>query len=107
MAQVGDSLARHEGHDGDDDQEQNQVPNQVPKQVPNQVPNPALPPINPFLPNAPIVPGAPPRPQLNLSHFKSKYASKPDKDVEAHILRMNNWMNTHKFLDQVKVQRFC
>ena len=36
-----------------------------------------------------------------------KYAGKPDKDVEAHLLRMNDWMNTHAFLDQVKVQRFC
>ena len=24
-----------------------------------------------------------------------------------HLLRKNDWMDTHKFLDQVKVQRFC
>ena len=39
--------------------------------------------------------------------FKPKYAGKPEKDVEAHLLRMNDWMDTHKFLEQVKVQRFC
>ena len=27
--------------------------------------------------------------------------------MEAHFLRMNDWMDTHKFLDQVKVQRLC
>ena len=59
------------------------------------------------MPNAPIAPGAPPRPQLNWSHFKPKFAGKLDKDVEAHLLRMNDWMDTHEFLDQVKVQRLC
>ena len=46
-------------------------------------------------------------PQLNWSHFKPKYSGNPDEDVEAHLLRMNDWMDTHKFLDQVKVQRIC
>ena len=50
---------------------------------------------------------APLRSQLNWSHFKPKYAGKPDKDAEAHLLRMNDWMDTHKFPDDVKVQRFC
>ena len=27
--------------------------------------------------------------------------------MEAHLLRMNDWMDTHDFQDQVKVQRFC
>ena len=27
--------------------------------------------------------------------------------MEAHLLRMNNWMDTHDFQDQVKVQRSC
>ena len=95
MAQVGDGPAINKGGDGDDNQD------------PNQVPNPALPPINPSLPNAQIAPGAPPRPQLNWSHFKAKYAGTPDEDVEAHLHRTNDWKDTHKFLDQVKVQRFC
>ena len=59
------------------------------------------------MPNSSIVPQAPQRPQLNWSHFKPKYAGRPDKDVEAHLLRMNDWMDTHEFPEQVKVQRFC
>ena len=77
----------------DDNQDQNQVPNQVP--------------LNPFLPNTPIAPRAPPRLQLNWSHFKPKFAGKQDKEMEAHLLRTNDWMDTHRFPDQVKVQRFC
>ena len=96
---------------------QNQNPNQNtnpnPNQVPNQNPptdeNPQNPPpsLNPFMPTAPVVPAVPQRPQLNWSHFKPNYAGKPDEDAEAHLLRTNNWMDTHEFLDQVKVQRFC
>ena len=46
-------------------------------------------------------------PQLNWSHIKPKYSGKTDEDVEAHLLRTNDWMDTHGFPDQVKVQRFC
>ena len=46
-------------------------------------------------------------PLLNCSHFKPEYLGKPVKDAEAHLLRMNDWMDTHKFPDKVKVQRFC
>ena len=53
--------------------------------------------------NIPVVQTVPQRPQLNWSHFKSKYADKPDEDVEAHLLRTNDWMDTNKFPDQVKV----
>ena len=44
---------------------------------------------------------------MNWSHFKPEYSSKPEEDVEAHLLRTNDWMNTHDFPDGVKVQRFC
>ena len=44
---------------------------------------------------------------LNWSHFKPEYSGKPDNDAEAHLLRMNDWMDTHGFPDQVKVQRVC
>ena len=64
MAQVGDGPVINPDGSGDDNQ--NQDPNQNPNQVPNQDPLP----LNPFLPNTPIVPGAPLRPQLNWSHFK-------------------------------------
>ena len=45
--------------------------------------------------------------QMNWSHFKPEYSGKPEEDVEAHLLRTNDWMNTHDFPDGVKVQRFC
>ena len=44
---------------------------------------------------------------MNWSHFKPEYSGKPEEDVEAHLLRTNDWMNTHDFPDGVKVQRFC
>ena len=90
----------------------NEEPDKNPDENPNAGPNPGLnqnppPLLNPFLPNAHMAPAAPPRPQLNWSHFKPKHAGKPDKDAEAYSLRMNDWMDTHNFQDQVKVQRFC
>ena len=50
---------------------------------------------------------APHVPLLNWSHFKPEYSGKPDEDIEAHLLRTNDWMDTHGFQDNVKVQRFC
>ena len=79
-----------------DDRAVNENPNQNPNQAKvnaqdnNQEQN--LPPQNPFLPNAPLIPGAPPRPQLNWSHVKPEFAGKPEEDAE-HLLRMNNWMD--------------
>ena len=99
----------HQNPNQNANQNLNQVPddnNQSQNPPPNDPFNP-LPPPNPFLPNAPIAPGVPQRPQLNWSHFKPKYAGKPEEDVEPHLLRMNDWMDTHDFQDQVKVQRFC
>ena len=43
---------------------------------------------------------------LNWSNFKPEFSGKPDKDAEAHLLCSNDWMNTHHFIDGVKVQRF-
>ena len=40
---------------------------------------------------------------MNWSHFKPKFSDKPDEDVEAHLLRTNDWMTTHDFPDAVKV----
>ena len=59
------------------------------------------------MPNAPQAMQIPHVPQLNWSHFKPKYSGKPDEDAEAHLLRTNDGMDTQKFPDQVKVQRFC
>ena len=44
---------------------------------------------------------------MNWSHFKPKFSGKQDEDVEAHLLRTNDWMATHDFPESVKVQRFC
>ena len=35
-----------------------------------------------------------PMPQLNWSHLMPEFAGKPDEDVEAHLLRTNDWMDT-------------
>ena len=85
----------------------NQNPNQVQDNVQNDDPGENPPPYNPFLPNAPIVPGVPQRPKLKWSHFKWEYAGKQEEDAEAHLLRTNDWMDTYDFQDHVKVQRFC
>ena len=63
-------------------------------------------------PAQPIIPGAQPiqpdaMPQLNWSHFKYEFPGKPDKAVEVHLLRTNDWMDTHAFPEGVKVQHFC
>ena len=40
-------------------------------------------------------------PQLNSSHFKPEFSGKPE-DAEVHLLRMNDWMDTHQFQEGVK-----
>ena len=40
---------------------------------------------------------------MNWSHFKPEYSGKPEEDVEAYLLRTNDWMNMHDFPDGVKV----
>ena len=44
---------------------------------------------------------------LNWPHFKPKFAGRLEEDVEAHLLCTNDWMITHNFPNDVKVQRFC
>ena len=79
-----------------------QNPNQAQGNVQDDIQGQNPPPHIPFLPNAPIVPGVPQRSQLNWSHFKPKYAGKLEEDAEAHLLRTNDWMDTHNFQEQVK-----
>ena len=43
---------------------------------------------------------------MNWSHFKPEYSGKPEEDVEAHLLRTNDWMNTHDFPDACKSSKF-
>ena len=46
-------------------------------------------------------------PQLNWSYFKPEFSGKPEEDAVAHLLRTNDWMETHNFPDDAKVQIFC
>ena len=107
-----DSPPVNQNQNQNQNQNANQNPNQVPddnnqgQNLPPNDPFNPLPPQNPFLSNASIAPGVPQRPQLNWSHFKPEYTGKPEEDAEAHLVRMNDWMDTHDFQDQVKVQRF-
>ena len=42
---------------------------------------------------------------LNLSHFKPEFVDRPEEDAEAHLLHTNDWMLTHNFPNDMKVQR--
>ena len=70
-------------------------PNQLkqPNQLPNQVQN------------FPIAMAHPH--QLHWSYFKPQFSGKPEEDAEEHLLRTNDWMETHNFPDDQKVRRFC
>ena len=87
-------------------EEPNQVPNQPidlpveePKQ-PNQLNQPPNLPINASDPMAN-------QQQLNWSYFKPEFSGKPEEDTEAHLLKTNDWIDTHNFPDDAKVRRFC
>ena len=45
--------------------------------------------------------------QLNWSDFRPEFSGKPEEDVEAHLLRKEDWMVTHDFPDDQKVRQFC
>ena len=51
---------------------------------------------------------APHRTPLNWTHFKPEFSGKPDKDAEAHLLRTNDWMDTHiDFRKMIKFRDFA
>ena len=82
----------------------------VPPASPVQLPIPPVqlivPPAQPIAPpTQPIQPAS--MPQLNWSHFKPEFTCKPDEDVEAHLLRANDWVDTDAVPEGVKVQHFC
>ena len=58
-------------------------------------------------PGQPAVPPAHVGYQLNWSHFRPEFTGRPEEDVEAHLLHTNDWMNTHNFPGDERVQRFC
>ena len=73
--------------------------------------NPPIPPV-PQIPHVPQVPQVSQQPilhmpSLNWSHFKPKFSGKPDEDANAHLHRTNDWMDTHRFQNNDKVQRLC
>ena len=87
-----------------------------PPNTPNQTnpPNPSNPPIPPNPPTPPPNPQDPmnlpdpPQPhQLNWSYFKPVFSGKTEEDTMVHLLKTNDWMQTHKFPDDTKVRRFC
>ena len=75
--------------------------------LPGPAPHKEDPPLQPAPQPVPLQPGQQAQMHMNWSHFKPEYSGKPEEDVEAHLLRTNDWMNTHDFPDGVKVQRFC
>ena len=70
---------------------------------------PAEEPQNPGNPNQILV--QPPIPMannhLNWSHFRPMFSGTSNEDAEAHLLRTEDWMNTHDFPEDQKVGRFC
>ena len=76
--------------------------------TPQDLPAPPAPPA-PHTPQAPQVlqQPVPHMPLLNWSHLKPEFSGKPYEDAEAHLLRTNDWMDTHRFQDNNKIQRFC
>ena len=53
-----------------------------------------------------LQPGQEVQMHMNWSHFKPEYSGKPEEDVEAHLLRTNDWMNTHDFPPALKFKGF-
>ena len=80
----------------------------LPPNPPNTPPNPPNPPTPPPNPEDPMNLPNPPQPQqLNLSYFKPEFSGKPEEDATVHLLKMNDWMETHNFPNDTKVRRFC
>ena len=44
---------------------------------------------------------------LNWSKFKPEFSGKPEEDAEAHLLDLNDWMEAHRFNEDIRVKRFC
>ena len=57
----------------------------------------------PQIPTQPV----PPAPKaMNRSYHKPEFSGEPDEDLEAHLLRTINWMDTHNFPADQGVRRF-
>ena len=79
------------------------IPPNLPPNLPHPPPDPPANPPNPMqLQNPPFQ-----VPQFNWLYFKPEFSGKPEEDAMAHLLRTNDWMETHNFPQEAKVQRFC
>ena len=68
-------------------------PGPVPPQVPPPAPQQPQQPPQPPQPVQQVLPPQPGHPMgMNWSHFKPEFSGKPEEDVEAHLLRTNDWM---------------
>ena len=45
--------------------------------------------------------------QLNWFYFIPEFSGKLEEDAEEHLLRTNDWMESHNFPEDQKVRRFC
>ena len=81
-------------HPADDPIEEPHHPVKVPAEDVEQPKNPGNP--NP-LPVKPLIPMA--NNQLNWSHFRPEFSGTSSEDAEAHLLRMEDWVTTHNFLE--------
>ena len=66
---------------------------------------PPAPPVQ--LPVPPAQQNEPAQPPLIWHYFKPGLSGKPEDHAEAHLLRTNDWIETHNFPEVAKVQRFC
>ena len=82
----------------------NQLPDipATPHGHPPNPPNPLNPPNPPPMEEDPLQPH-----QLNWSYFKPEFSGKMEEDAVAHLLKTNDWMDTHNFPEDTKVRRFC
>ena len=79
------------------------------KPTPNPPQNP--PPNQPEQPENPLdimQPKNPPQVyHLNWSYFKPDFSCKTEEDVVSHLLKTNDWMDTHNFPEDTKVRKLC
>ena len=76
---------------------------QVGQNIPVQQPQQAAP-VQP-VPIGPIAPA----PQVFYQNWigkKPEFSGKPKEDAESHLLSTRDWMEAHKFPDEVKVRHF-
>ena len=77
-----------------------QVGQNIPMQLPQQL-GPAQP-----VPTGLVVP-APQVVYQNWIGKKPEFSGKPEEDAESHLLSTRDWMEAHKFPNEVKVRHFC